>query len=134
MIDIENELFSVVAAEVRKKFPGVYLTGEYVSKPPKFPCVSMVEISNVIYEKTVDSASNENHVIVTYEINIYSNKDTGKKAECKAIQKVVDEKMLGFGFGRIMSEPVPNLLDATVYRLLSRYRGIVDKNKTIYGR
>lgn len=134
MIDIENELFTAVAAEVRKKFPGAYLTGEQKASPSKFPCVSIIETGNVTYERTADSASNENHVIVTYEINIYSNKTEGKKMECKAIQKVVDERMLGFGFGRIMSEPVPNLIDSTVYRVLSRYRGIVDKNKIIYGR
>ena len=49
MIDIETEVFSIVSAEVRKKYPKIYMTGEYVKSPPSFPCVSLIETDNQVY-------------------------------------------------------------------------------------
>lgn len=134
MIDIETEVFSIVSAEVRKKYPKIYMTGEYVKSPPSFPCVSLIETDNQVYRNTRDSGSIENHVQVLYEVNVYSNKMSGKKAECKAIIALIDSKMEALGFTRTLMNPVPNEEDATVYRMIARYRAIISKNKTIYRR
>lgn len=134
MIDIENEVFNAVATEVRTKYPGIYIVGEYVKTPPKFPCVSLVEMDNQSYQVTEDSGSSENHAVLMYEVNVYSNKTTGKKSECKAIAALIDEQMLALGFARTMLQPIPNLDDATIYRMVSRYSATVSKNKVIYRR
>lgn len=134
MIDIENEVFNSVATEVRAKYPGVYMVGEYVKTPPKFPCVSLVEMDNQSYQRTEDSGSSENHISVMYEVNIYSNKTVGKKMECKAIAALIDERMLALGFARTMLQPIPNLDDATIYRMVGRYSAVISKNKDIYRR
>ena len=76
----------------------------------------------------------ENHVSVLYEVNIYSNKKVGKKAECREIAALIDERMLALGFTRKMLQPIPNLDDATIYRMVGRYSAIVSKNKVIYRR
>lgn len=76
----------------------------------------------------------ENHAQVLYEVNVYSNKTSGKKTECKAIIALIDSKMEALGFTRTLMNPVPNEEDATVYRMVARYRAIVSKNKTIYRR
>lgn len=81
MIDIETEVFSIVSAEVRKKYPKIYMTGEYVKSPPSFPCVSLIETDNQVYRNTRDSGCIENHAQVLYEVNVYSNKTSGKKTE-----------------------------------------------------
>lgn len=134
MIDIENDVFNSVATVVRNEYPDVYMIGEYVKSPPKFPCVSLIEMDNQSYQRTEDSGSSENHVTVMYELNIYSNKTVGKKAECKAIAALIDEQMLALGFARVMLQPIPNLDDATIYRMVGRYSAIVSKNKVIYRR
>ena len=134
MIDIENEVFNSVATEVRAKYPGIYVVGEYVKTPPKFPCVSLVEMDNQSYQRTEDSGSSENHVSVMYEVNIYSNKTVGKKAECKAIATLIDEQMLALGFARTMIQPIPNLDDATIYRMVGRSSAVISKDKHIYRR
>jgi hypothetical protein len=59
---------------------------------------------------------------------------SGKKTECKAIIALIDSKMEALGFTRTLMNPVPNEEDATVYRMVARYRAIVSKNKTIYRR
>ena len=134
MIDIENDIFNTVAKVVRAKYPDIYMVGEYVKTPPKFPFVSLVEMDNQSYQQTEDSGSSENHASVMYEVNVYSNKTVGKKGECKEIAAVVDEQMLALGFARTMLQPIPNLDDATVYRMVGRYSAIISKNKVIYRR
>ena len=134
MIDIENEVFNSVATEIRAEYPDIYVVGEYVKTPPKFPCISLVEMDNQSYQRTEDSGSAENHASVMYEVNIYSNKTTGKKFECKEIAALIDERMLALGFARTMLQPIPNGDDATIYRMVGRYSAIISKNKVIYRR
>ena len=134
MIDFENDIFNTVATVVRGKYPDIYMVGEYVKTPPKFPFVSLVEVDNKSYQKTEDSGSLENHASVMYEMNVYSNKTVGKKAECKEIAALIDEQMSALGFARTMLQPIPNLDDATIYRMVGRYSAIISKNKVIYRR
>lgn len=134
MIDIETEVFGIVSSDVRLKYPKVYMTGEYVKSPPSFPCVSLIETDNQVYRNTRDSGCIENHAQIQYEVNVYSNRTSGKKAECKEIISLIDSKMEKLGFTRTFMNPVPNEQDATIYRMIARYRAIVSKNKTIYRR
>lgn len=134
MIDIETEVFNIVSKKVREEYPKVYMTGEYVKSPPSFPCISLIEVDNQIYRNTRTTECIENHVQVLYEVNVYSNKTSGKKAECKAIISIIDKEMEALGFTRTLMNPVPNEEEATVYRIVARYRAIVSKNKVIYRR
>ena len=134
MIDVENEIFNIIATALRERYPDVYIVGEYVKAPLQFPSVSIVEIANVAYEKTQSSASLENHADVTYEVNIYSNKTSGKKSECKDIASLIDNEFAALGFSRTMLQPIPNGDDATIYRMTGRYMGVVSKDKIVYRR
>ena len=134
MIDIENDVFNTVATRVREKYPNIYMTGEYVKSPSSFPAASLVEMDNSVLEGTIDSGSNENHANVMYEANVYSNKATGKKSECKAIIALIDQEMLALGFVRFSLTPVPNMNDSTIYRMVGRYRAIVSSDLKIYRR
>ena len=134
MIDIESTVFNAVATKVREIFPDIFMVGEYVKSPSSFPAVSLVEMDNSTRIETIDSGSNENHANVMYEVNVYSNKTTGKKSECKAIMALIDEEMLAMGFSRNTLTPVPNEYDSTIYRMVGRYRATVSSNNTIYRR
>ena len=134
MIDMENEIFNEVSERVREKYPNVFMTGEYVKSPSSFPCVSLVEADNATFRNSQTSTGKENHAAVMYELNVYSNKTKGKKAECKEIVAFIDEILMGLNFTRLMLEPVPNQDEATIYRMLGRYRAVISKNKTIYRR
>ena len=134
MINVENEIFNIIAKAVRNAYPNAYVVGEYVKSPAKFPHVSIVEIDNTVYERTQTSGSLENHADVMYEVNIYSNKISGKKSECKAIATLIDNELATLGFSRTMLQPIPNMDDATIYRMTGRYRGVVSKDKYIFRR
>lgn len=134
MIDIEIELIDRISAKLREQCEEVYVTGEYVKSPPTFPCVSIVEVDNQVYRNGRDSGEIENFAQVAYEINVYSNKKVGRKTECKRIMGIADLEMAKLGFTRTVYTPVQNERDATIYRIVTRYRAVVDKNKTIYRR
>lgn len=134
MIDIESQVFDRVAKRVREQFPDIFMVGEYVKSPPSFPASSLVEMDNSVRESTVDSGSNENHANVMYEANVYSNKTTGKKSECKAIMALIDEEMTAMGFVRSTLTPVPNEYDSTIYRMVGRYRAAVSTDHKIFRR
>lgn len=134
MIDIENAVFNAVATKVREQFPNIYMVGEYVKSPSSFPAVSLMEMDNAVRTDTIDSGSNENHANVMYEVDVYSNKTTGKKSECKAIIALIDQEMLALGFVRSTLTPVPNMNDSTIYRMVGRYRACVSTDNKIYRR
>ena len=134
MIDIENAVFNTVATKVREQFPDIYMVGEYVKSPSTFPAVSLMEMDNATRTDTIDSGANENHANVMYEVNVFSNKTTGKKSECKTIIALIDQEMLALGFVRATLTPVPNMNDSTIYRMVGRYRATVSADNKIYRR
>lgn len=133
MIDVESEVFTKVAGTLRETFPGVSLTGEYVRKPPSFPHVSIEVQDSSVETAYQTSADAECYSAVLVEVNVYSNKTSGKKMECKAILKLVDDLMFRLNFTRISCSPVPNMEDASIYRMTARYRAVTD-GKTMYRR
>ena len=58
-----------------------------------------------------------------YECNVYSDKATGKKAEARAIAKLVDTTMQNMKFTRTFYQPLPNL-DRTIFRITMRWEAI----------
>ncbi len=133
MIDIENAVFTEVATALRARFSEITVESVTTYSPSKFPCVCIEETDNYSLLSTRDTASNEKHATVVYEVNVYSNKVNGKKTEAKTILAAVDDVMNGLGFTRTTKTPI-NLDDATKYRGFARYRAVVSTNKTIYRR
>lgn len=134
MIDIEGSIFSIISERTREKYPNIFITGEYVKSPPTFPCVSIMETDNQVYRNTRSTDCIENHVQVFYEVNVYSNKVKRKKTECKEIIAFIDKQFEALGFTRTLLTTIPNEQDATIYRIVARYRAIVSKQNVIYRR
>ena len=134
MINVENDIFNIVAHAIRNVYPDIYISGEYVKSPPKFPAVSIVEMDNSAYIRTQTNDSVENHAELMYEVNVYSNKTSGKKSECKAIATLIDNELAALDFSRTMLQPIPNMDDATIYRMIGRYTAVISKDKKLYRR
>lgn len=124
MNDCENEVYTRVARVLREKFPGINLSGEYVKAPSSFPHVSITQSDTVtVYMKTSDTRQYDR---LLFEVNIYSNKASGKKTECKAIASAIDDVMFSMNFRRMSMTPVPNMEDASIYRIVAWYRVTTD--------
>lgn len=126
MIDIENAIYTSVATALRNEFSGISVSGEYVPAPSKFPYVSIIEQDNYSVQSHIDSSDAERFASIMYEVNVYSNKNPGKKAICRKIMKFIDNKMYQMNFRRISLSPVPNMENATIYRLVARYTAETD--------
>ena len=134
MIDIENEVFTAIATALRAKSNPIGVYGEWALSPAVFPALIVEELDNYALERTQDSGSLENHEGVVYEINVFSNLITGKKSQAKSIFKDIDAVMAGLGFTRTVKTAIPNLENATIYRMVGRYKAVVSKDKTIFRR
>lgn len=133
MIDIENQIYTKIATALRADFEGITVSGEYVKAPPSFPFVSIVEQDNYTTRSHLDSSDNERYVTLMYEINIYSDRAGQKKAICKKIAKYIDDMMYKLNFRRTSLSPVPNLENATIYRLVGRYSAETDGTQIYRG-
>jgi hypothetical protein len=125
MIDCENEVYTLIAQALRAEYSAIDIASEYVKSPSAFPHVSVVMMDNSIMEQTIDSGDHE-VAIVMFEINVFSNKAKGKKSECKKIMSIIDGVMTPRNFRRLSMTPVPNMEDASIYRLVARYRAATD--------
>lgn len=133
MIDIETAVFSKIASVLRETYEGIFVGGEYTDTPARFPAVTIVENDNsVLQSMTTYAPYIENAVNVAYEINVYTNTIGYKKSEAKDIMQTVDDEFAKLGFTRTMCNPISNLQDATIYRLVARYEGVVDTSYRIY--
>lgn len=131
MIDIENDVFDYVAKALRAAHSGIYVSSEYEESPARFPAVTLIEADNRILTR-MRTNNIENAASVMWQVSIYSNKSSGKKSEAKAIANTADAAFASIGFTRTFREQVPNLNDATIYRIVCRYEAVVDKNLVIY--
>lgn len=134
MIDFMNEIFTQVATGVRAKHEGVSIGGEYVRRPSEFPAVTLDEIENVTMEELVDSSDVEKFSGVTYRLQVFSNKTSGKKSEARAIFATADSVMLGLGFRRITYTTTPEIYESTIYSVTATYEAVVGANGYVYKR
>lgn len=131
MIDPEFAVYDAVSDEVKLMYPDLYMTGDVSFAPSQFPAVSIVEKNNsVLLNMRTDRI--ENAVSLMYEVNVYSNKVGYSKMEAKEILSVVDNAFAKIGFTRTFSNPVQNLEDKTVYRIVARYEANMDRDFVVY--
>ena len=139
MIDIYPEIFNGLQSkltEFENSYDGEILLDErtirlirsYIDASSKFPCIIIEEKNNISHNNELDNV--ESHSLIVYEFNIYDN--SIKKMEvCSKLSMVVNSYMSEkLGFERTQNEPIPNVADATIYRIFQRYEGVID-NQTL---
>lgn len=122
MIDVESQVYTPIAEALREEFPEILVSGEYTKTPSRFPYVSLIEQDNYSVDEHLDTGDTERFSVLMYEVNVYSDKAVGKKSVCRKIMSFIDGKMYQLNFKRISLSPVPNMENATIYRLTARYR------------
>lgn len=134
MIDFEIDIFDEMARKVYEEYPDAYVSGENVERPASFPCVTIIETVNQTDTRSFDSSGDENSAILSYTVNVYSNSVTDAKQQCRAIMSLLDDAFRFRNFTRTFTRPVNNAADPTVYRLVSRFIGVIGKDGTHYRR
>lgn len=131
MIDPEFSVYSAVTGDLKLEYPDIYATGDVSFSPARFPAVSIVEINNSVLER-MRTKSIENAVSVAFEVNIYTNNLGYSKLDAKEILSVVDGSFSRLGFTRTFCNPIQNLEDRNIYRVVARYEATIDKDFWIY--
>lgn len=134
MIDHMNEIFTSVAVPVRDAHPGVSVTGEYTRKPSAFPAVTLDEIENVPLSELEDSTRKEQYAGLTYRLQVFSNKKSGRKAEARAIFATADSEMRRLGFHRVTYTTTPEVYESAIYSITATYEAIMGLDGTTYKR
>lgn len=135
MIDIENEIIDALITAIHTVDSTALVCSEaylYETGDDTFPCVTVREVSNVTYKGSLTQALSENHVVVAYDVNVYSNKSSGRKEECKKLLKSVDNYLIGHNFKRLSTGDLSYLCNSSVTRFVARYEAIVGSDGTIY--
>lgn len=134
MIDHLNEIFTAVATKLRDAHTGITVTGEYTRMPSKFPAATLDEIANVTVDELEDSSAAETFSSLTYRLQVFSNKQSGKKAEARAIFATADHTMRGLGFRRITYTTTPEIYESTIYSITATYEAIARADGVMYKR
>lgn len=134
MIDVNSTVFTNVANVVRDNHVSVTVIGEYTRKPSKFPTVTLDEIQNVMVDYLEDSSNEEKYAAVTYRLQVFSNKQNGKKAEARDLFATADAEMRRMGFRRVTYTTTPEIYKSTVYEITATYEAIVSWDGFVYYR
>ena len=128
MIDIENYILTEIAEAVHLQYPDALVLGDYIEEFASYPTLTVTEIDNRTLRRMQDEAPVEHYARVTYDVNVYSNDQIGKKEECKDILNIVDTVMFGLKFTRGPLRRLPAIDHSrAVYRMYGRYTAVVDE-------
>lgn len=134
MIDVNNEIFQAVATVARNNHTGITVTGEYARQPSKFPMLTLDETQNVMVDQLEDSTNEEKFAGVTYRLQVFSNKQSGKRAEARAIFATADAEMRRMGFRRVTYTTTPEIYESTIYSITATYEAVVSTAGYVYKR
>ena len=125
MIDIEAKIYSPIRTALVNAYDGIYVTSEPTATTAKFPAVSIVQQDNYMSINKLDNSGTERFATVMFQVDVYSNKASGRKSQCKEIMNVVDNMLFALNFTRLSLTPIPMANDG-YYRLSARYRAETD--------
>ena len=121
MIDIENKIYSPIRTALVNAYEGIYVTSEPTATSAKFPAVSIVQEDNYMSINKLDNSGTERFATVMFQVDVYSNKASGKKSQCKELLNIVDQVMFDLNFTRLSLTPIP-MENEGYYRIAARYR------------
>lgn len=143
MIDIETKIFKIIYDAVMAYDDSIYVTSESSMAPPSFPAVYVEQIDSYNPLQFRISSHEELYAAVVTDVQVYSNKRSGKKAEAKSILTVIDDALRTAGLQRTTMNYV-DLTDnrnssvsnrnQSIIRILGRYECLADKDGNIYAR
>lgn len=129
MIDVENLVFDTVFNGVRTVHPSMEVTKGYPEENAKFPHIVIRETNNVPVQRMNTDDCAENFSRLTYQVDVYSDKEGTARSECRDLLALVDGIMQGMKFRRIhMNEPLN--INRTIFRQYARYSVVVGKGVT----
>lgn len=122
-----NEVFTRIATKLREKYgkQNIYIVGERVYEPSKFPCVWLVEIDSAPVEAYTDLSLSDSQRRSTFEVQVFSNLSVGATEQASEICDEVGEQFRQIGYLCNMSQPYDNGYDANIKRHVARFTRVL---------
>ena len=129
MIDVENLVFDTVFNGVRTVHSGMEVSKGFNEETAKLPCVIVREVNNVPVQRMNTDDCAENYSRLTYQVDVYSDKQGEQRSECRNLLNLVDGLMQGMKFYRTYMSEALNI-KRSIFRQYARYTVIVGKGVT----
>ena len=129
MIDYSNEVFSVVAKDLRSLYPDIKVIGEYVEAPAEFPTVTLDEVNNVPVH--LDSGAKNKYARVAFRCQVFCN-GVGKRQKARQIYDTVDRILMGNGLFAKSYTTTPAIYNSEIYCITATYEGVIGEDGVIY--
>ena len=130
MIEIEAKVYSPIATALKAQYSDIYVTSEPAPTPSKHLAVSIVQMDSSSSPRKQDNTLTERFAIVMFQVDVWSDLQSGKKSKCKEVMGVIDKMMFDMNFMRLTLTPV-FMEDNGYFRLTARYRAETD-GQTMY--
>ena len=130
MIDVSNEIFNIVATELRSQYEGIQVKGEFVETPSMFPTVTLDEVQNV--PSHLDSAATNKFARVVYRSQTFCNAEFGKRQQARKIFDSLDQILMGMGLFVKTYTTTPSVYNSEIYCITATHEGVIGADGTIY--
>ena len=117
MIDYSNEIFNTAAVDLRSRFEGIKVIGEYVSSPAHFPTVTLDETKNI--PAHLDSGRQNKYASVQYRAQVFTNGEA-KRGFARKIYGALDALMQELGLVCVTYTTSLVILDKSLHSCQSR--------------
>ena len=129
MIDIESLVFDTVYNALHSTYPDANITAGYDEQNAVFPAVVIRETGNSPLQSMATDECAENYTRLTYEVEVFSDKQDTGRSECKELLCAADDAMQSMKFRRVhLNRPLN--INRTLWRQYARYEVIVGKPVT----
>ena len=130
MIDIENFVFDTFYNQLIQIYPNANITNGYDEQFASLLTILIRETNSVPLRKTATDDCAENHVRLTYEIEVVCDEENTGRIKCKSVLNDIDTVAQSMKMTRIHKN-IPINIDRTKWRQYVRYEVICDKGTQV---
>lgn len=128
MSDVETQVYSWVSGHAKAAFPTLTCSSYMSATPDSYPYALIEQTDQYDVRRTLNSRHQHEAVHVTFEANVFSDAQPGRKAQAKAVMSSIAESFRALGFTCTAGGQPIDLTDPKsrrVIRLFSRFEADV---------
>lgn len=126
--DYEAEVYDDVSRFAKAAFPGLHTSSWPEPTEVEYPLATIVQTDEYDVRSTLTSSHDNEARHLTFEVNVYSARASGRKQEAKAITRAICDRFRGLGFVQTAGGQPLDLTDRdrrAVARLFCRFEAAV---------
>ena len=124
MIFTNNAIYTVIRTAALASEPTTNVTQTYSATPSKFPTVFAREIGHYTPSQTQTMTNAQEVYESTWEVQIYSNLQTGAKEQAYKLMSVVKNALKGLYFIEVSENPLDSASEK-YFILVARFRRVI---------